>query len=119
MPSWLRQHFGKPSSNAEPDVNAPPPEWTAAPEQSYADGLYNEASDADYEAAEQFCSDHPPDLPKLLPSHAIDRISAVGCAAWGLDWPNSRRFIGRISNASKAKGRQAVTRVETEDTCIK
>ncbi|EIN04531.1 hypothetical protein PUNSTDRAFT_27034, partial [Punctularia strigosozonata HHB-11173 SS5] len=98
-------------------LDAPPPEWTAAPEKSHADGLYNEASDADYEAAEQFCSDHPPDPPRLLPSHTIDRIAAVGCAAWGLDWPNNKRFVGRISNSSEAKGGQAVTRVETEDAC--
>jgi Ran-binding protein 9/10 len=117
MISLLRRRFRKQRapSSSESDL---PPGWTAAPERSHVYGLYNEATYVESEAAEQFCRNHPPDPPKLLPSHIVDRITELGCLAWGLEWPNTHRFAGRVTNISEHKsGGATVVCVSTEEAC--
>ncbi|KAL0946015.1 hypothetical protein HGRIS_012292 [Hohenbuehelia grisea] len=91
------------------------PAWTPAPEISHKFGLWNEAPEDEYEAAEDFCRQYPPEPPRLLPSDGIERINAEGCKAWGLEYPISPRFSGKITRGEKSY--PAVIRVETGDKC--
>ncbi|KAI8978739.1 hypothetical protein BD414DRAFT_494239 [Trametes punicea] len=123
--SWLRIIKGKAKATDEryapppghpPDLGAPP-EWEPAPEARHADGLYADASREEYEAAEQFCAQHPPEPPKLLPSRVVERIDALGCRAWGLERPDSPRFHGSIHNPGDEKGGLGVVKVVTDERC--
>lgn len=112
--SWLRQiHKGKASTRTV--AAEAPPGWTPAPEQSHTLGLFNEATDDEYESAEAFCARYPVEPAKLLPSDVVDRIDTEGCKAWTMDWPHSARFVGRVQDGEK--GSPAVTRVTTGDKC--
>jgi len=105
----------------------PPPPWTPAPERSHKFGLLHEASDEDCERAERFCRSHPPNPPRILPSNSIDRIRLLRCAAWGLERPNTTRFIGRIErddqnfqNKPSSGGGvwKVCTQKRCQDTCV-
>ncbi|KAI0260226.1 hypothetical protein BC834DRAFT_901758 [Gloeopeniophorella convolvens] len=109
MRSWLShqtrprdQQRYQPPPGPPPD-HAPPPAWEPAPEVSHTLGQYNEATDDDYERAEEYCNSHPPAPPKLLPSNVIERIRELGCAAWGLEHPATPRFIGQIEGGMQNK----------------
>ncbi|KAI0372314.1 hypothetical protein BV20DRAFT_929909, partial [Pilatotrama ljubarskyi] len=93
-----------------------PPEWKPAPEASYTDGLFADATEDEYESAERFCAQYPPDSPRLLPSHIVERIDAVGCRAWQLELPRSPRFRGLIQNGGEKSGAGIVS-VATESGC--
>jgi hypothetical protein len=100
----------------------PPPAWNPAPERSHTLGLFNEASDDDWERAEAFCTTHPPTPPKLLASDVIDRIRVLGCAAWGLERPtDDARFVGHIDRGDQIKsgsgGDEGTWKVRTEKRC--
>ncbi|KAI0632267.1 hypothetical protein C8Q77DRAFT_1060520 [Trametes polyzona] len=124
--SWLRALKGKgkatdkyASPSGPPPDLAPPPEWQPAPETSYTDGLYADASRDEYESAQRFCAENPPEPPRLLSSAAVERIDAIGCRAWQLEVPRTPRFRGQIYNpGADAKGGNAsVVRVVTEAAC--
>ncbi|KAI0276463.1 hypothetical protein BGY98DRAFT_919345 [Russula aff. rugulosa BPL654] len=119
MPStstfFLRRH--RPAEERHP-----PPAWNPAPERSHTLGLFNEASDDDWERAEAFCTTHPPTPPKLLASDVIDRIRVLGCAAWGLERPtDDARFVGHIDRGDQIKsgsgGDEGTWKVRTEKRC--
>ncbi|TFK52390.1 hypothetical protein OE88DRAFT_1718302 [Heliocybe sulcata] len=95
--SWIKRKLQGSSSSAA----QAPPEWTPAPEAVHTWGLYNEASEDEYQSAETFCATHPPEAPKLLSSDIVERIDAQGCSAWGVALPATPRFVGRIHNESK------------------
>lgn len=99
-----------------------PPEWAPAPEVSHQYGLRNEASNDDYEAAEDFCNRYPLEPPRLLPSEVVDHINAVGNKAWRLEHPRTSRFVGSVHNPGESKSDDAVVRVKTsskcQDTCL-
>ncbi|KAF5326603.1 hypothetical protein D9611_000882 [Ephemerocybe angulata] len=103
-------------------TDAPPPEWSAAPEISHKWGKWNEAPDEEYQAGEDFCNEYPPLAPRLLPSELVDKINTLGCKAWGIQWPTTPRFSGHIQEAADTKGGPAVTTVTTtakcKDTCL-
>ncbi|KAI0313000.1 hypothetical protein OF83DRAFT_1176092 [Amylostereum chailletii] len=105
-----------PPPGPPPSTEPPPPQWAPAPERSHTDGLYNEASEVDYERAEAFCATYPLDPPKLIPSAAIERIQEHGCGAWGLEWPNNPRFFGNLQTDLKS-GLAGAWRVRTEKGC--
>jgi hypothetical protein len=86
-----------------PAEEHPPPAWNPAPEGSHALGLFNEASDDDWERADAFCTTHPPTPPKLLASDVIDRIRVLGCAAWDLECPADAHFIGHVERSDQIK----------------
>ncbi|KAI0667682.1 hypothetical protein C8Q78DRAFT_1071753 [Trametes maxima] len=94
----------------------PPPGWKPAPEASHALGLYGDTPEDEYEAAEQFCIDHPLKPPRLLPSNVVERIDAAGGRVWRLEDPYSQRFRGRIYNGTD-KGSMGVVRVVTAKDC--
>ncbi|CAA7261963.1 unnamed protein product [Cyclocybe aegerita] len=106
-------HSGWPGSNS----SAAPPEWAAAPEVSHTWGKWNEAPGEEYDAAQLFCRDNPVNAPRLLPSLAVDRIAEIGCRAWGIEVPESPRFVGRVQNIGEAKGNSAVVTVQTQEEC--
>ncbi|CAL1712219.1 unnamed protein product [Somion occarium] len=98
-----------------------PPEWAPAPETSHTLGLYNEATDDEYESAERFCEHYPVDQPKLLPSDIVERIESEGCKAWKLEWPRSPRFVGHVEDTGEKGGNSAVSvmsKKECRDTCL-
>ncbi|TRM64473.1 hypothetical protein BD626DRAFT_455862 [Schizophyllum amplum] len=100
------------------ESDAPPPAWAPAPESSYKDGLINEAPEDEYEGAEEFCSNFPPDAPRLIPTAALEAMQTLGCRAWGIEHPNTPRFIGRVQRADETKGGAAVVRVQTLPNCL-
>ncbi|CDO69865.1 hypothetical protein BN946_scf184884.g24 [Trametes cinnabarina] len=125
--SWLRALKGKgketQSKCASPPGPPPdfiaPPEWKPAPEASHTLGLYADAPDDEYEAAEQFCRQHPAEPPKLLPSHVVERIDALGCQAWGFEIPPTPRFRGSIHNVGgDGKSGLGVVKIATEKACL-
>ncbi|KAF8076728.1 hypothetical protein FPV67DRAFT_1777156 [Lyophyllum atratum] len=120
MPSFFKSLFaGEKPSHQAPQA---PPEWEPAPEIVHPWGLRNEASDDDYEAAEEFCASHPLEPPRLLPSDVVDRIHAAGCKAWRIELPRTPRFIGSVRNPGDTKSAEAVVHVQTarecKDTCL-
>lgn len=98
-----------------------PPAWNPAPERSHALGLFNEASDDEWERASAFCTAHPPIPPKLLASDVIDRIRVLGCAAWDIERPTDAHFIGHIERGDQIKlgsgGGTWKVKVRTEKRC--
>lgn len=105
-----------PPPGPPPNLSAPP-EWMPAPEASHTTGLYADASEGEYQAAERFCDKYPPEPPKLLPSRIVERIDAQGCRAWQIEHPRSLRFRGTISNVGDGKGSLGVVKITTEDAC--
>ncbi|KAF8804414.1 hypothetical protein BYT27DRAFT_7225186 [Phlegmacium glaucopus] len=85
-----------------------PPQWAPAPEQPHEFGKWNDAPGHEYDTAEDFCNRYPLDPPKLLSSHIIDRIDQVGCRAWGIEVPDTPRFVG---------GLPGVINVQTQSGC--
>lgn len=126
--SWLRSLKGKepvlPSSagrgNLGPAADAPP-SWTPAPQQPHKLGLFNEATDDEFESAELYCSRYPLERPRLLPSDVVDRINSEGCRVWSIEIPRSDRFVGKAVDGGE-KGKPGVCRVTTgkrcRDTCL-
>ena len=117
--SWFKPHFRQLNVHNSPSrypVNDAPPAWTPAPEHPHTYGLFNEATDDEYESAEQFCRNHPIETPKLLTSDVVERIAIDGCRLWALESPSkSSRFIGRVEiGGEKSSG---LTRVTTEKKC--
>ena len=118
MPSTLFPRRNRPAEDRHP-----PPAWNPAPERSHALGMFNEASDDDWQRAESFCTTHPPTPPKLLASDVIDRIRVLGCAAWSLERPtDDARFVGHIENNEKVDqikpgGSGTCCKVRTEKPC--
>lgn len=118
------------SSSSYQHSNAAPPEWAPAPEvvvslsltllhiqcyqcflEQHTFGKYNEAPEDEYQAAEDFCEQHPLWAPRLLPSHIVDDITKRGCNAWGLLTPPAPRFVGEIQQGP------AVLSVRTSEKC--
>lgn len=127
MPSWFHRALG--DSSQQPQGLQPPlPEWSASKSQSYADGLYDDAPDDEYKAAEKFCATHPLEPPRLIASHQIQSIQERSQACWGLDVPRLSRFRGNIQNISGVADVSASTGMsglsivqtvkESGDTCI-
>ena len=81
-------------------IAASPPEWTAAAEPSHAWGLKSEASETEYEAAENFCQQHPLEPPKFIDSRLVDQLLNEGAAVWQIDVPSSPRFRGEVRNTN-------------------
>ncbi|KAG5648778.1 hypothetical protein DXG03_000127 [Asterophora parasitica] len=112
-----------------------PPGWAPAPEQSvrklYAAihslntnthiqhqwGQRAEATEEDYQAAEEFCNRYTVEAPRLLSSDTVERISASGCKAWGLEIPQTRRFVGTVQNPSDSKSDAHRVHVKTGSAC--
>jgi Ran-binding protein 9/10 len=100
------------------------PAWEPAPERSHTLGLFNDASDDDWESAEMFCRTHPHTPPRMLASTVIDRIRLLGCAAWSLEQPATPRFVGRIDRGNQEESGTAVgtwkvcTQKRCKDTCL-
>ena len=97
---------------------APPP-WSPAPEKSHQNGLWNEASQAHFKAAQIFCSRSPPEQPRLLHSSVVDDIRTRGDASWAL--VPSSPFVGAM-NQIRVRDRGQVTKVTTrndqDDCCL-
>lgn len=119
------------SSHGHPELpSGAPPAWAPAPEVSHQYGKWNEAPEDEYQAAEDFCVQYPPNPPRLLPSAAVDYINATGAKAWGLEQPVTPRFLGVITNPSNnfnpdsksSHNAAPVVRVSTasgtKDTCL-
>jgi Ran-binding protein 9/10 len=113
-----------PRHRLEEEERQPPPSWKPAPERPHTFGLLHEASDDDWERAEEFCRTHPLNPPRILPSNSIDRIQLLGCAAWGLERPNTNRFVGRIQRGNQNKPSngdgpwKVCTQKSCQDTCV-
>ncbi|KAF8999764.1 hypothetical protein BDQ17DRAFT_1308220 [Cyathus striatus] len=107
-------------SSYRSQAGAAPPVWAPAPEISHALGKFADATEDEFEAAESFCSQYPPQEPSFVPSYLLDRISEIGCKAWGIERPDTPRFQGIIQD--DAKGGSGTTRVHTtpqcQDTCL-
>lgn len=97
-----------------PEAVPPPPEWAPAPEKKHTLGLYNEASESDYDAAEAFCNQYPVDPARPLPSEIVERIEKQGCGAWTLERPHTSRFVGVIEGGDVIRMR---TEKKCEDVC--
>lgn len=82
------------------------------------DGLYNEATDDEYKAAEKFCKRYAVQPPRLLPSHIVDRIAAEGCKAWGIRVPTIRSFVGRVEAVDKGSVVKVVTGKNCKSVCL-
>jgi hypothetical protein len=101
-----------------------PPSWNPAPESPHQFGLFHEASKDDWERAEIFCKTHLPNPPRILPSNSIDRIRLLGCAAWGLEHPNTTGFVGRVEKCDQNKPSsgggawKVCTQKRCQDTCV-
>ncbi|RDX53458.1 hypothetical protein OH76DRAFT_1399366 [Lentinus brumalis] len=108
---------GKAREHYPPHNPDAPPEWQPAPEQVHAEGLYADASTADYEAAEDFCMRYPQEAPRMLSSDAVDRIRRLGSGAWRLAVPSTPRFRGVIHNGGEKGPAMGVVRVVTEHDC--
>ncbi|RDB14770.1 Protein ssh4 [Hypsizygus marmoreus] len=106
----ISEHNGAQGSYQEP------PKWAPAPEKPHQYGLRNEAPAAEYEAAEKFCQQYPPQAPRLVCSDVVDRINAIGCKAWGIEPSTSPRFAGCVQNASDRKD-VSTCRVQTTAEC--
>ncbi|KAG5220653.1 endosome protein [Salix suchowensis] len=59
----------------------------------------------------------PAPAARLLPSAAVDRIKEVGAKAWEIEYPQTSRFVGSITNPSETKGGPSVCKVETNTKC--
>lgn len=96
-----------------------PPAWKPAPERSHRLGLIHEASKDDWQRAEAFCRTRLPKAPRLLASNVIDRIRQLGGAAWGLEYPGTARFIGRIerSDQNESGSGDGTWKVSTQNCC--
>ena len=122
MPHFLDKLFdkGKARQSHHPDLSDPP-QWTPAIEKTYEYGKYQDTTFDEYEAAERFCARHGVEEPKLLQSDVVERLSQEGCKPWGMKYPASPRFKGRIESGID-KGGTGVTKVFTnkmcEDVCI-
>ncbi|KAI0826949.1 hypothetical protein BC628DRAFT_1372757 [Trametes gibbosa] len=128
--SWLKALRNKakdtqkqyaPPVGPPPGVDlAPPPEWQPAPERRHTLGLYAEATEDEWESAQRFCAEYPPEPPRLFPSDVVEHIDAAGCRAWQIEQSRTPRFKGRIYNAGgnlKGSGGMDVVRVVTEVPC--
>ena len=113
--SWFRPSSQRTHQKA-PAARDAPPAWTPAPEPSHTYGLYNEATDDEYESAERFCRQYPMETPRMLSSDLVERIATQGCKLWALERPSSHRFAGRVEVATGEKS-QGITRVATEKRC--
>lgn len=107
------------SSDSERE-SSKPPAWSAAPQQTHDWGRYTEASNEEYDAGERFCDENPAWAPRLLPSEAVERLSKLGCIAWGLERPTVPGFAGRVSDVTdSADGLiHVVSEKKCEDTTI-
>lgn len=125
--SWFKDilhkvahHHDSPPGSPQAEDGAPP-EWAPAPERSHTLGLYNEATDDEFESAERFCAHYPPSPPKLLSSDIIQTLEKEGCRYWGIEHPRSHRFKGEIHNSNadnKDKGSTLnVVKVKTKKAC--
>jgi hypothetical protein len=118
---WFKKlihHDHESESDAHNAHNAPPPEWAPAPEQSHADGRFEDASTDSFKAGGAFCERYPVERPRLLPSDIVDRIAQQGCAAWGLTQPITSNFHGRVGPIpGDSKGGNGLISVETDDKC--
>ncbi|KAH9975623.1 hypothetical protein BJV74DRAFT_862561 [Russula compacta] len=97
----------------------PPPAWKPAPERSHRLGLIHEATKNDWQRADAFCRTRLPTAPRLLASNVIDRIRQLGGAAWGLQYPGTARFIGRMerSDQNESGSGDGTWKVSTRKCC--
>ncbi|TFK37681.1 hypothetical protein BDQ12DRAFT_152393 [Crucibulum laeve] len=140
----LTEHTGSPGHSSSHPSSSAPPEWAPAPEVSvrpfslhtpskhslttplppqHQFGKYNEAPEQEYQDAERFCQQYPPNAPRLLPSAAVDAINNVGCRAWGIEIPITPRFQGTIQNLHDSKkSDDGVVHIQTyagcKDVCL-
>ena len=110
-------HHSKPYRRHLHSQDTAPPAWEPAPERSHRLGLFDEASDEDWESAEVYCATHPPVSPRMLASDVIDRIRLLGCRAWGLEHPTTPRFVGRIDEGNQGNGVVGIWKVCTQENC--
>lgn len=127
--SSSQQQSSSASAQYEPPPGPPPgrarrtapPAWTAAPEVSHTDGLYNEATTEDYEGGKAFCARFPLEPPRFIASAAVESIAEHGCGAWGLVGPQTSHFVGSIAR-NDAHGLAGAWRIVTgrqcRDTCV-
>ncbi|KAH7924536.1 hypothetical protein BV22DRAFT_504225 [Leucogyrophana mollusca] len=108
MMSWFRRTH---------EPTPPPPQWAPAPELSRAHGLFNEATEDEFEAAETFCAQSPVEPPRLLPSGIVEQIATDGCLAWKITSPSTPRFSGAIHNRDKG-GIRISTYASCKDVCL-
>ncbi|KZS92185.1 hypothetical protein SISNIDRAFT_479078 [Sistotremastrum niveocremeum HHB9708] len=112
-----------PSQQYAPPPGPPPsssntlPQWSAASEPSHQWGLLAEASEDEFEQAENFCARYALDTPRLLSSEMIDQISIKGVSCWTLDPPSLQRFSGSIQPRFGPTVR-VITTATCQDTCI-
>jgi len=95
---------------------APPPQWTPAVEKSYTYGKYRDAPVDEFKEAERYCTRHPVERSKLLPSDVVERLSQEGCKPWGMRLPSSPRFKGSVESGTE-KGGAGVTKIVTDRRC--
>lgn len=125
---WFRRatpHYLPPSGPPPTDL----PDWTASGSQSYANGLYSDAPENEYEDAEAFCAAQPLESPRLLSAQTVQSIKERGEKCWGLEIPRLSRFRGRITNDRGEGGSNDLsglesglstvrTSVDCGDTCL-
>ena len=108
--------FDKEKGHESQHSDTSPPQWTPAAEQSHTYGKYEDATADEYTEAERFCTRYPVEPPKLLPSDMVERLSQEGCSPWGMTFPSSPRFKGRVESGID-KGGAGVTKVFTNEKC--
>jgi len=114
--SWFKRTIDHHTSRPEE-----PPAWAPAIEPSRTYGIYNEAPEQEFMAAEDFCRRNPVYQPRILPSSDVQRIQEEGCKAWDLLKPALQaRFKGTIDNGSSAKNKvvEVLTAKDCGDSCI-
>ncbi|KAF9783538.1 hypothetical protein BJ322DRAFT_1071619 [Thelephora terrestris] len=107
-------HKGKATQSHHSDLS--PPQWTPAVETTHEHGKYQDATFDEYEEAERFCARYRVEKPKLLLSNVVERLSQEGCKPWGIKYPASSRFEGRIESMMD-KGGAGVIKIFTDKIC--
>lgn len=122
MPHFLDRLLGKGKGReSRPSDDVPPPQWTAAPEQSYESGKYSDATTERYESGERFFVvqsrlDPPPRFLKL------DTAAPMSSKHWRMEFPKSPSAKGRVGSIFVTRNPTGMTKIVTkkkcEDTCI-
>ncbi|KAF9648015.1 hypothetical protein BDM02DRAFT_3144903 [Thelephora ganbajun] len=116
MHRFLDKLFDKDKIEESHHSDASPPQWTPSTDQSHEHGKYENAPFDEYEEAERFCTRHPVEQAKLLPSDMVERLSQEGCKPWGMRLPFPPRFKGSIESGVD-KGGAGMTKVVTDKKC--
>ena len=85
-----------------------------------------DAPEDEFERAEEFCVDNPPNAPRFLTSADVDRIRELGANAWSMkhlppicdaDIGRFKGYIKDVHSSGSAKGGPKVVEVVTEEGC--